>query len=103
MHADLIVYFPVEFFNTYDLVGRLSNDPIEHRFSLNRSISGHHLALDVASFIQNERTLSFQLIAKLHTNANGNGNKQSHSSFFESASAMVSVLDHKEIKKLAEK
>ena len=65
------------------LPGRINNDPIEMRFSLNRHLSGNDLALDVASFCHNERTLLLQLVGHLCANADNSFDKIKYKGFFD--------------------
>ena len=58
--------------------GKSNNDPIEHLFSLNRCLGGHHLALELSTFAQEERELLFHVISKLCTNNDGSHNAISH-------------------------
>ena len=65
----------VEEKNVHVSPGRMTIDPIEKLFCLVRCLSGNHLALDVSSFYQIERTLLLQLVAKLCANQHGSMNK----------------------------
>ena len=47
--SSYVVCLPTE---NFVLTEKSNDDPIEHRFSLNRSLSGHHLALHVENFTQ---------------------------------------------------
>ena len=59
------------------LTGKSNIEPIEHRFILNRYLGGHHLALDVRTFDNNERKLSLRLGRDLCANID-----RSHNTLF---------------------
>ena len=65
----------------YILIGRSNNDPIEKQFSLNRYLSGNHLALDVSSFVYNERTLFINVLSGLYHNPNNSYNNEKYNIF----------------------
>ena len=71
------------------LTWRNNNDAIYHRFSLNRYLAGHHLALDVITFAHNERALLLRLVSNLCTNIDDSHNKLSHNYFFEDVHSMM--------------
>ena len=72
------------------LPGKSNNDPIEHRF-----LAGHHSALDVSTFAQNERTLLLRLISGLCTNADKSQNIKLQKSFF--TEALVTIDENENI------
>ena len=82
------------------LPGRMNNDPIEMRFSLNRCLSGNHLALDIASFYQNEQALLLQLVGKLCTKPDESLSKIKHKYFFEVIDAITNFQETNEINRL---
>ena len=82
------------------LTVKLNNEPIEHQFSLNRSLSGHYLALDVESFTKNELILLLQVIAKLCTNPDGVHNKVMQNKFFEAVHVMSKIQENNEMNRL---
>ena len=71
------------------LTGKSNNDPSGHHFSLNRHLGGHHLALDVSTFANNERTLILRLVSDLCSNPDRSHNKLLHESFFEDVHSMI--------------
>ena len=85
------------------LPGRINNDPIEMRFSLNRHLSGNDLALDVASFCHNERTLLLQLVGHLCTNADSSFDKIKYKGFFDGLVNYVKITESLEVTNLCEK
>ena len=87
----------------YVLPGRINNDPIELRFSLNRYLAGNDLALDVASFCHNERTLLLQLVGHLCTNADGSLDKEKYKGFFDSHVSYSRVTDRLKANVLCDK
>ena len=75
------------------LTGKNNNDPIEHRFSLNRNLSGHHLALDVSTFSNNERMSLLRLVSVSCANIDGSHNKLLNKSFFEVVHSMINQYE----------
>ena len=71
------------------LTGKSNNDPIEYLFSLNIFLGGNHLALDVSTFANNERTLLLHLVSDLCAYTDGSHNKLLHKSFFEDVHSMI--------------
>lgn len=75
----------------------MNNDPIEHRFSLIRYLSGNHLALNVPTFLHNEWMLLLKLVVQLCVNTDGSHNKNLHKSFFDYAHSMIEQSEKLEI------
>ena len=57
------------------LIGKSKNESIEHRFSLNICLGGNHLALDISTFANNERTLLLIIVCDSCANIDGSFNK----------------------------
>ena len=79
------------------LIGENNNDPIEHLFSLNRHLDMHHLALDVSTFSNSERTSLLRLVCDLCTNVDVSYNKLLYKSFFEDAHSMINQSEREVI------
>ena len=77
--------------------GKINDDPIEHRFSLNRFLAGHHSALVFSTFSHNKRTLLLRMISKLCTNADKSQNRTLHKSFFAEALVMIDDNEKNEV------
>ena len=81
----------------------VKKDPIEKRFRINRHPGGHHSALDVSTFLCNERALLLHLIGELCANSDGSHNKTLHKSFFIVVNSMIETSERIEIYKLKDK
>ena len=71
------------------LIGRIQNDPIEHRASVSRHLGSNNLSLEVCAFYHNEITLLLRLIRKLWTNKECSHNRISHKTFFNEVQSMI--------------
>ena len=71
--------------------------PIEHRFSVDRYLSGNHLALDVSTFAYDERALLLNLVSYPYENVDGSHNNILCESFFDEVQSMVKTSEAIEV------
>ena len=101
--SDLIIDLIIKKGFEFVLSGKIDNDPIELRFGINRYLAGNYLALDVLTFVHNERTLLLRLVSKLCQNKDHSHNKTMYKSFFENVQEMTANLEKKEVSILKSK
>ena len=87
----------------YVLTWKISNDPIEHRFSMNACLSGNYLALDASTFAYDERTLLLKLVSHLCENVDASHNKILCKSFFNGTQSIVKKSEAIEVIKWRQK